>query len=223
MTGLLSRNGNVQRGRAPGACSSTNAMLARGWCGANALVLREARRQGNTEIAGCPHVRFISGHCSAQADVRFVPKADIVLAENGNFTSRRGCSGSCRLGCRRNPLRTPPRLGRTRVSAFGLGFYCRTQHEHLLIATRGVRLHPSPSNLSSSVIYGPRREHSRKPDEAYEVIERMYPELPKLELFARKRRPGWTVWGNEIRRDRLLAEVDQMKTRPVDEAERVQL
>jgi N6-adenosine-specific RNA methylase IME4/ParB-like chromosome segregation protein Spo0J len=80
---------------------------------------------------------------------------------------------------------------------FGLGFYCRTQHEHLLIATRGERLHPSPSNLSSSVIYAPRREHSRKPDEAYALIERMYPELPKIELFARSRRPGWSVWGNQ--------------------------
>jgi N6-adenosine-specific RNA methylase IME4 len=80
---------------------------------------------------------------------------------------------------------------------FGLGFYCRMQHEHLLIATRGERLHPSPSNLSSSVIRAPRREHSRKPDEAYELIERMYPDLPKIELFARSRRPGWMCWGNE--------------------------
>jgi N6-adenosine-specific RNA methylase IME4 len=81
---------------------------------------------------------------------------------------------------------------------FGLGFYCRTQHEHLLIATRGERLHPSPSDLSSSVIHAPRREHSRKPDEAYALIERMYPELPKIELFARgPARPGWDVWGNE--------------------------
>jgi N6-adenosine-specific RNA methylase IME4 len=80
---------------------------------------------------------------------------------------------------------------------FGLGFYCRMQHEHLLIATRGERLHPSPSNLSSSVIRAPRREHSRKPDEAYELIERMYPDLPKIELFARSARPGWDRHGNE--------------------------
>jgi N6-adenosine-specific RNA methylase IME4 len=47
-----------------------------------------------------------------------------------------------------------------------------------------------------SVITSPRREHSRKPDEAYDLIERMYPELPKLELFARQARPGWDAWGN---------------------------
>ena len=48
--------------------------------------------------------------------------------------------------------------------------------------------------LASIVISG---EHSRKPDEAYELIERMYPELPKIE-FARQARPGWAAWGNEI-------------------------
>jgi N6-adenosine-specific RNA methylase IME4 len=48
------------------------------------------------------------------------------------------------------------------------------------------------------VITAPRREHSRKPDEAYEMIERMYPDLPKIELFARQARLGWAAWGNEI-------------------------
>jgi N6-adenosine-specific RNA methylase IME4 len=44
----------------------------------------------------------------------------------------------------------------------------------------------------------PRREHSRKPDEAYELIERIYPDLPKIELFARNARPGWQAWGNQV-------------------------
>jgi N6-adenosine-specific RNA methylase IME4 len=48
------------------------------------------------------------------------------------------------------------------------------------------------------VINAPRREHSRKPDEAYEMVEAMYPELPKIELFARQARPGWRAWGNEV-------------------------
>jgi N6-adenosine-specific RNA methylase IME4 len=42
---------------------------------------------------------------------------------------------------------------------------------------------------------------SRKPDEAYDLIERMYPELSKIELFARQTRAGWAVWGNEIARE----------------------
>jgi N6-adenosine-specific RNA methylase IME4 len=52
---------------------------------------------------------------------------------------------------------------------------------------------PSPANRPPSVIHAPRREHSRKPDEAYELIERMYPALPKIELFARQARPGWAA------------------------------
>lgn len=50
--------------------------------------------------------------------------------------------------------------------------------------------HPAPSARPDSVIEAPRREHSRKPDEAYALIEGMYPELPKIELFARQPRPG---------------------------------
>jgi N6-adenosine-specific RNA methylase IME4 len=50
-----------------------------------------------------------------------------------------------------------------------------------------------------SVIREPRREHSRKPDAVYEIIERMYPDLPRIELFARgPARAGWAAWGNEI-------------------------
>lgn len=80
----------------------------------------------------------------------------------------------------------------------GLGYFVRNQHELLLVATRGDMPSPSPANRPPSVIHAPRREHSRKPDEAYELIERMYPDLPKLELFARQARPGWSAWGNEM-------------------------
>jgi N6-adenosine-specific RNA methylase IME4 len=79
----------------------------------------------------------------------------------------------------------------------GLGYWVRNQHELLLIARRGEIPTPSPADRPPSVINAPRREHSRKPDEAYELIERMYPELPKIELFARQARPGWAAWGNQ--------------------------
>jgi N6-adenosine-specific RNA methylase IME4/ParB-like chromosome segregation protein Spo0J len=82
----------------------------------------------------------------------------------------------------------------------GLGHFIRGQHEILLIAARGEMPCPLPANRPSSVITAPRREHSRKPGEAYELIERMYPELPKIELFARHARPRWDAWGNEISR-----------------------
>jgi N6-adenosine-specific RNA methylase IME4 len=80
----------------------------------------------------------------------------------------------------------------------GLGYFVRNQHELLLVATRGDMPSPSPANRPPSVIIAPRREHSRKPDEAYDFIERMYPELPKIELFARNARDGWRVWGNQV-------------------------
>jgi N6-adenosine-specific RNA methylase IME4 len=79
----------------------------------------------------------------------------------------------------------------------GLGYHVRNQHELLLIAKRGDIPPPEPFNRPASVLTAPRREHSRKPDEAYALIERMYPELPKIELFARHSRGGWSSWGNE--------------------------
>lgn len=80
----------------------------------------------------------------------------------------------------------------------GMGYYARQQHELLLIATRGAVPVPDPANRPPSVIRVRRdNEHSAKPVEFYEVIERMYPDLPKIELFARNRRIGWAAWGNE--------------------------
>ena len=76
------------------------------------------------------------------------------------------------------------------------GYWARNQHELLLIARRGDV--PAPNPPPASVIAAARREHSRKPDEAYEIIEQMFPGLPKLELFARGGREGWAAWGNEV-------------------------
>jgi N6-adenosine-specific RNA methylase IME4 len=78
---------------------------------------------------------------------------------------------------------------------FGMGVYVRQQHELLLIGKRGLGIVPDPSKLSSSIIEAARGAHSRKPDEAYELIERMYSALPKIELFARHGRAGWAAWG----------------------------
>ena len=80
----------------------------------------------------------------------------------------------------------------------GMGYYARQQHELLLIATRGALPVPEPANRPSSVIQGDRTEHSKKPDAAYEIIERMYPEYAKVELFSRNQREGWVAWGNQL-------------------------
>jgi N6-adenosine-specific RNA methylase IME4 len=75
-----------------------------------------------------------------------------------------------------------------------LGYWTRSNSEVCLLATRG-----KPKRLNADVrqgIIAPRREHSRKPDGIHERIERLVAG-PYLELFARQKRPGWTVWGNE--------------------------
>lgn len=81
---------------------------------------------------------------------------------------------------------------------FGMGQYLRTQTEHLLLGSRGqapVRFHGQ-----GSWFYAPVQEHSHKPEEQYAIIERISPG-PYLELFARRRQPGWSVWGDEIDSD----------------------
>lgn len=76
----------------------------------------------------------------------------------------------------------------------GLGYWTRANVEQCLLATRG-----NPKRVARDVrrlVIAPRREHSRKPDEVYDRIERLI-EGPYLELFARSSHPGWDCWGNE--------------------------
>lgn len=79
----------------------------------------------------------------------------------------------------------------------GLGYWVRSVHELLLIGTRGKVPAPAPGTQWQSVISAPRGPHSAKPERAYALIEAYYPSLPKIELNARARRPGWDAWGNE--------------------------
>jgi N6-adenosine-specific RNA methylase IME4 len=76
----------------------------------------------------------------------------------------------------------------------GTGYWFRNKHELLLVGTRGAIPAPAPGTQRPSVIEAPRGRHSEKPD-VYELIEDYFPTLPKIELNARRRRPGWTSWG----------------------------
>lgn len=81
--------------------------------------------------------------------------------------------------------------------AFGPGYLLRNAHENFVIATRGNC--ERVTNVRS-VIMAKRREHSRKPDEAYDAAEMMRPGIDnprRLDLFSRQSRPGWDAWGNE--------------------------
>jgi N6-adenosine-specific RNA methylase IME4 len=82
--------------------------------------------------------------------------------------------------------------------SIGAGSYFRYQHELLLLVIRGKMPPPLLNARPPSVFRAPRGGHSEKPEIIYQMIERMYPNLPRIELFARgEARPGWTAWGNE--------------------------
>jgi N6-adenosine-specific RNA methylase IME4 len=83
----------------------------------------------------------------------------------------------------------------------GVGFYFRNVTELLLFGVRGKNARTlAPGRSQVNMIQTRKREHSRKPDEQYEVIEACSPG-PYLELFARGTRPGWTFWGNQADED----------------------
>ena len=78
----------------------------------------------------------------------------------------------------------------------GMVWWLFTEHELVLIGERGRF---RPVERVRSVFDAPVRAHSQKPDELYALVERMYPATRRVELFARKERPGWgDVWGNEV-------------------------
>lgn len=80
----------------------------------------------------------------------------------------------------------------------GLGVYIRNASETCLFATRGHA--PVKFHGQGSWLFAPVQDHSHKPEEQFAIIERLS-DGPYLELFARRRQPGWDVWGNEIDSD----------------------
>ena len=82
----------------------------------------------------------------------------------------------------------------------GVGFYFRNVTEMILFGVRGSMRTLPPGRRQVNMIETRKREHSRKPDEQYEIIEACSPG-PYLELFARYSRPGWTSWGLEADED----------------------
>lgn len=78
----------------------------------------------------------------------------------------------------------------------GVGFYFRNTTEIILFGVRGSLRTLRPGRSQVNIILSRKREHSRKPDEQYDIIEQCSPG-PYLELFARGSREGWNQWGNE--------------------------
>jgi N6-adenosine-specific RNA methylase IME4 len=79
----------------------------------------------------------------------------------------------------------------------GVGFYFRNVTEVILFGTRGKFRTLQPGRSQENIIKSQKRGHSIKPDELYPIIESCSIG-PYLELFARRKRPGWISWGDEV-------------------------
>lgn len=78
----------------------------------------------------------------------------------------------------------------------GVGFYYRNVTELLLFGTKGKLRTLAPGRSQVNAIITRKQEHSWKPEEQYRIIEACSPS-PFIELFARRKRPGWTCWGDQ--------------------------
>lgn len=79
----------------------------------------------------------------------------------------------------------------------GTGYWTRNQHEILLIGVKGNVPAPAPGSQPPSTISAPLARHSEKPAVFAELIEKLFPSTPKVELFCRSLREGWAVYGNQ--------------------------
>jgi N6-adenosine-specific RNA methylase IME4 len=84
-----------------------------------------------------------------------------------------------------------------KTGATGTGYWFRSEHELLLVGTRGDVPAPAPGTQWPSILSEAPGAHSAKPEGAYRLIEAYYPNLPRIELNARQARAGWEAWGYE--------------------------
>lgn len=83
------------------------------------------------------------------------------------------------------------------ILAFGMGRIFRQTHELAIIGTRGKVSHMLKNKSQRSVHFGPVTKHSAKPEDLQDMLEIMYPNTKKLEMFARRSKRGWVCLGNQ--------------------------
>lgn len=117
-----------------------------------------------------------------QPSIRDLYEADVLSGFEGNalqwMDSRRVAPGDLKV-------------------AMGMGRLGRNAHEPVLIGTRGRYTSHVVSRRERNVILHPKMKHSEKPEELQDRLDRIFPRLPALELFARRDRPGWVCVGNQ--------------------------
>ncbi len=85
----------------------------------------------------------------------------------------------------------------------GIGYWFRGQHELLLVGVKGKVSPPTSDLRIRSVIRSRSTVHSRKPDYVRDQIAKWFPDVPRLEMFARIKCPGWDAFGNQVEHDLL--------------------
>lgn len=85
--------------------------------------------------------------------------------------------------------------------SFGIGHWTASNSELCLAGLLPKGRLNRQSKSISQIVLSPRREHSRKPDEVRDKIVELCGDLPRIELFARRKVKGWDVWGNEVESD----------------------
>jgi len=88
-------------------------------------------------------------------------------------------------------------IGAAIIGPPGMGHYTRGDTEHMILATRGKAKQLVKARNVRNWFVAPKSEHSEKPEASYLLVERLVPG-PYLELFARRRRAGWTHHGDEL-------------------------
>jgi N6-adenosine-specific RNA methylase IME4 len=101
----------------------------------------------------------------------------------------------------------------------GLGYWFRDRHEFMLIGVRGNVVPPAPGTQDPSLFTEEKTEHSAKPKRPQLMMGRLWPNVPKLEMFARVDAdhpppPGWDVWGYEAEAETILAPADAPPAAP---------
>lgn len=103
--------------------------------------------------------------------------------------------------------------------ARGTAYWFSGEHEIVLVGKRGNPPAPTPGTQFPSYFIAPVGEHSVKPDNVHEIAEAYFPNFQKIELNARRKRPGWDVWGNEAEEDEDASSECSEDATPSDGAE----
>tara|TARA_R110002096_G_C14060178_1_gene674281 strand:- start:11 stop:529 length:519 start_codon:yes stop_codon:yes gene_type:complete len=85
---------------------------------------------------------------------------------------------------------------KNKTPIMGMGYYFRGCTEHIIFGVKGKKLCNNKS--TKNIFFDEQRKHSQKPDAIKDLIVNCSGDLPRIELFARQKTPGWDVWGNEV-------------------------